>query len=188
MIYLCGHQSFTNLLTIMEQVKSKSYTLRTETGSWLGQVVLTDDGMFASVTDYGNMSYAWRSYGDAFRAFILSLNVGYFADKMYTGMAYMVHGKKYAAACERFAEKILPALQKALSEEWAAENAAKEITIDEDEAPVTPARPLDANLCPSCNNRPKAKEHTCPYAEEINFDTIPCVCCPHCTGDCADRI
>ena len=26
-------------------VKSKSYTLRTENGSWLGQVVLTEDGM-----------------------------------------------------------------------------------------------------------------------------------------------
>jgi hypothetical protein len=34
-------------------VQSKSYTLRTDNGGWLGQVVLTQDGMFAAVTDWG---------------------------------------------------------------------------------------------------------------------------------------
>lgn len=99
------------------EVKSKSYTLHDDNGNWLGQIVLTSDGMFASVTDYGNLSYAWRSFGGDFEDFIMGLNVGYFATKMYTGMSYILYGKKCEKACERFAEKILPALQKALIEE-----------------------------------------------------------------------
>jgi len=38
----------------MEEIKSKCYTLYSESGNWLGQVVLTSDGLFASVTDWGN--------------------------------------------------------------------------------------------------------------------------------------
>lgn len=103
---------------IEEQVKSKSYTLRDEDGNWLGQVVLTDDGLFASVTDWGNLSYAWRAYGKGdFREFLCGLNIGYFGDKLFTGMAYILHTKKCDQACQRFAEKILPALQKELNYE-----------------------------------------------------------------------
>ena len=43
--------------------------------------------------------------------------IDYFGSKMYQGMAYMVYGKKYETACNRFAEKVLPALQSALKEE-----------------------------------------------------------------------
>jgi len=107
----------------MQTVTAKSYTLRSEDGHWLGQIVLTSDGMFASVTDWGNLSHAWRSYGDDFRDFILDLNVDYFATKMFTGMAYILAGKKCEQACKRFAEKILPALQKALKEEKETELA-----------------------------------------------------------------
>lgn len=95
----------------------KSYTLRDDRGNWLGQVVLTDDGMYASVTDYGNFSFAWRSYGDDFPAFIRGLSIDYFATKMYTGMTYIAYGKKIEQACQRYAEKILPALQEALKQE-----------------------------------------------------------------------
>ncbi len=105
----------------MSEIKTKSYTLRGENGEWLGQVVLTSDGFFASVTDYGNLSYAWRSFGNDFREFICSLNVGYFGTKMYTGMAYILYGKKCEQACNKFAEKILPPLQKMLREEIALE-------------------------------------------------------------------
>lgn len=101
----------------MDVVKSKSYTLRSEDGQWLGQVVLTSDGLFASVTDWGNLSYAWRSFGTDFRAFLLSLNPSYFGGKLFTGMAYILHTRKCEKACDRFAEKILPALQKVLQEE-----------------------------------------------------------------------
>lgn len=102
----------------MEKVLSKSYTLYGENEEWLGQIVLTNDGMFASVTDYGNLSYAWRSFGkEDFRQFIANLDVQYFGSKLYTGMAYILYGKKCESACKRFAEKILPALQIALKKE-----------------------------------------------------------------------
>lgn len=99
-------------------VKSKSYTLRGENGEWLGQIVLTEDGMFASVTDYGNLSYSWRSFGkEDFRSFLIDLNTDYFGSKLYTGMGYILHGKKCETACIRYSEKILPPLQKALKED-----------------------------------------------------------------------
>jgi hypothetical protein len=102
----------------MKEIKSKSYTVRGENGEWLAQVVLTSDGLFASVTDYGNLSYAWRSFGDEdFRKFMTEINVGYFGTKLYTGMAYILHTRKCEQACNRFAEKILPPLQKLLKEE-----------------------------------------------------------------------
>jgi len=95
-----------------KEIKSKSFTLRTDDGQWLGQVVLTSDGMFASVTDYGNFSYAWRSFGEDFEQFILNLNVDYFGSKMYQGITYVAYGTKFEKSAHRFAEKILPALQK----------------------------------------------------------------------------
>lgn len=105
-----------------EKVYSKSYTLYDEGGSWLGQIVLTSDGMFASVTDWGNLSFAWRSFSKKddsqdFRQFLCGLNVDYFGGKMYQGMSYILHGKKCEQACDRFALKILPALQAVLRQE-----------------------------------------------------------------------
>lgn len=106
----------------MSQVKSRSYTLRKTNGTWLGQIVLTSDGMYASVTDYGNFSYAWRSTGDEdFRKFLCSLNVHYFAVKMYQGITYICYGRKFEAAAKRYAEQILPALQEVLEAELEAE-------------------------------------------------------------------
>lgn len=99
-------------------VKSRSYTLYTEKGGWLGQIVLTEDGMFASVTDYGNLSYTWRSTGDNdFRRFILGLNTDYFASKMVSGMAYIAYNKKIEIACLRFAGMILPTLKQVLQKD-----------------------------------------------------------------------
>ena len=96
----------------MSEVTAKSYSLRTEDGQWLGQVVLTSDGMFSSVTDYGNLSYAWRSYRDGqFEEFILGLNIEYFGSKLQNGLSYIAHSNKTRSACLRFAEKILPALK-----------------------------------------------------------------------------
>lgn len=99
-------------------VKSKSFTLRGENGEWLGQVVITNDGMFASVTDWGNLSYAWRAFGtEDFREFLCSLNTSYFGGKMYAGIAYVAYGRKIEKTCGVFAERILPSLQKLLREE-----------------------------------------------------------------------
>ena len=66
-----------------KEVKAESYTLYTNSGDWLGQIVLTSDGLFASVTDYGNFSFAWRSYGQSeFKKLLIVLNVYYFVVKM----------------------------------------------------------------------------------------------------------
>lgn len=100
------------------EIKSKSYTLRTETGNWLGQIVLTSDGMFASVTDWGNFSNSWRHYGDRdFREFICSLNFDYFSEKIYTGISYIAYGEKIEKSCKLYTQKILPVLQSALKED-----------------------------------------------------------------------
>lgn len=108
----------------MKEVTAKSYTLRDDNGQWLGQIVLTSDGMFASVTDYGNLSFSWRATGEEdFRNFMCQINTSYFGTKLYTGMAYILYGKKCEKACDFFAEKILPPLQKLLKEELAKESA-----------------------------------------------------------------
>lgn len=103
------------------ETKMKHYQLYTDSGTWLGDAIITSDGMFTSVTDYGNLSYAWNSYGrdgdKDFRKFLVSVNTQYFGSKMYNGISYISHGKKIEEACERFAEMILPALQKILSAE-----------------------------------------------------------------------
>ena len=102
----------------MSKIKSKSYDLRTENGSWLGQIVITSDGVFASVTDYGNLSFGWRSTGrDDFRKFLTELTVEYFGQKMYQGNTYILYSKKCEKACQLFARKILPELQKVLKQD-----------------------------------------------------------------------
>lgn len=105
----------------MEKVTATNYELRTPSGQWLGQVVLTSDGMFSSVTDWGNLSFKWGKPSGDFREFILSLSIDYFAVKMYSGLSYIAHGPKFEKACTRFAEKILPALWTALREEMESE-------------------------------------------------------------------
>lgn len=100
------------------KITARNYNLRTENGSWLGQVVLTSDGAFMALTDWGNFNFAWRSHGEEdFRKFIIRVEVDYFASKMYQGMQYIAHGKKIQEACDRFAKNILPTLKKVLKEE-----------------------------------------------------------------------
>jgi len=102
----------------MEEIKAESYRLETTEGGWLGQVVLTSDGFFASVTDYGNFSFAWRCIGNqSFKEFILSLNEEYFSRKLAQGISYIAHGRQIDNACQRFAKEILPELKKKLQEE-----------------------------------------------------------------------
>jgi len=96
-------------------VTAKSYTLRTKEGAWLGQIVLTSDGMFASVTDWGNFSYSWRAFGESFEDFILRIRPDYFGGKLVCGISYIVRlTKAEESKVYRFAETILPALQEAI--------------------------------------------------------------------------
>lgn len=99
----------------MKKTAVSMFHLNDKDGSWLGQIVITSDGGFFAMTDYGNFNFAWRHFGDGdFREFLIGLNTHYFASKMYQGIAYVAFGKKIEKACERFAEKILPALQASL--------------------------------------------------------------------------
>lgn len=96
-------------------ITAKSYELVNEKGGWLGQIVLTSDGMFASVTDYGNFSFAWRCIGgQSFNEFMISLQPDYFARKLMQGMYNIKRTKELEIAINLFAEKILPALKKVL--------------------------------------------------------------------------
>lgn len=109
-----------------KEITAKSYTLTNPSGGWLGQIVITSDGMFASVTDYGNLSFGWRSFGTKdFRKFLCELNVDYFGSKMYQGNTYILYSKKCEAACKRFAEMILPPLQELLRAELLEEEVVK---------------------------------------------------------------
>jgi len=108
------------------EIKNWNYTLRDASGGWLGQIVLTSDGAFMSITDWGNLSNAWRSTGSQhkdFRHFIASLNVEYFGSKLYQGMTYILYSGKCEKACMTFAEKILPPLQEAIRKELEAEKS-----------------------------------------------------------------
>lgn len=100
-----------------KKIKAKSYTLVEENGGWLAQVTLTSDGMFAAVSNYGNMSFAWRAFGNDFIGFLVDLDIDYFATKLYSGNNYIAYGKKYERAAQRFARKILPPLQEVLKKE-----------------------------------------------------------------------
>jgi len=74
--------------------------------------------MFASVTDWGNLSFVWPHHGhEDFREFMVKINTQYFSDKLYQGMTYILSTPKCQASCKRFSENILPALQKVLKEE-----------------------------------------------------------------------
>lgn len=99
------------------EIKAKSYTLTDEGGNWLGQIMISNDGMFSSVTDYGNISNAWRNFGKDFRLFLINTNEDYFATKLYVGMTYIVNGKKCEDACKRFSKMILPALKEVLKKD-----------------------------------------------------------------------
>jgi hypothetical protein len=105
----------------------KVYSLKNERGGWLAQVVLTEDGMFSTVSDYGSFAFAWRSYSEKdFRQFILSLGFDYFAGKMECSLSYVVPiTKKIEKACLRFAEMVLPALQVAITQELDKEKASE---------------------------------------------------------------
>ncbi len=100
-------------------VTARSYTLKTKTGNWLGQIVLTSDGAFMAITDYGNFNFAWRAYGnDDFREFICRIDVHYFAGKIASGLYYVTGvSRKIDKAAQVFAEKILPPLQEILKQE-----------------------------------------------------------------------
>lgn len=112
---------------MQEEIKARSITLRKDNGAWLAQVVLTSDGMFAAVSDYGNFAFSWRSIGDrTIEEFLMRLGEDYFESKMINSMAYMLLHKKIDKWAGIFTKEILPPLQRLLKEEK-AKNAPQEI-------------------------------------------------------------
>lgn len=97
-------------------IKFEYFELYDENKTWLGNVILSSNGIFSAVTDYGNFTYQWTSYGNDFKSFLKRLDPNYFATKMSCGVSYQFGcSKKIDSGCQRFAEKILPALQNKLS-------------------------------------------------------------------------
>lgn len=101
------------------EVITECYHLRTFSGDYLGQVVLTSDGAFMSITEWGDFNFAWRSYKTLpdFKKFLAGLDVDYFSNKMYQGVSYQFSGRKVQDSCYRFAKRVLPALKKVLQAE-----------------------------------------------------------------------
>lgn len=94
-------------------MKTKVYELKKDNGCWLGTIVLSDEGHYFSLTDWGSISFHWNVKGEKeFEDFILQLNTEYFAEKMYIGINYLANGEEVEDKCNRYATKILPVLQK----------------------------------------------------------------------------
>jgi hypothetical protein len=101
-----------------KDVTCKSYNLRKEDGQWLGQILVSSDGMIAGVTDWGNFAYSWRSFGDSIEDFILRIDSSYFGGKLGYANAYIQRPSKDAELKNyKLAEMILPALKLAISAE-----------------------------------------------------------------------
>lgn len=101
----------------MKEIRTRAYTLRYKNGAWLAQVLISNDGMFSAVSDWGNFAFAWRSFNGDFRDFLLSIRPDYFGNKMANGLSFVVHSRKVDQAALRFAGHILPALQEELKRE-----------------------------------------------------------------------
>lgn len=103
----------------MDKITMDTYTLNNESGGWLAQIVITSDGMFSAVSDWGNFAFAWRSsYKEkTFKDFLMSLHSDYFASKMIESMSYIATGTRVDAACNRFSKRVLPPLQETLKRE-----------------------------------------------------------------------
>ncbi len=102
----------------MDKSIAESYTLKTENDCWLAQIVITDDGMFSAVSDWGNFSFIWGAFGTgSFKDFLISIGIDYFASKMVQFISCIGISKKSVKICENFAEKVLPAFQAILKKE-----------------------------------------------------------------------
>jgi hypothetical protein len=60
----------------------RRYRLRTDKNRWLADIVISDDGYFSTVSDYGNYAFWWGAAGDCFRSFLADLNSGYLCSKL----------------------------------------------------------------------------------------------------------
>jgi hypothetical protein len=81
-----------NMATGNGSKQLRRYSLRTERGRWLAEVVISDDGYFSTVSDYGNYVYFWGSAGVCFRSFLAQLDASYLLGKLSPKMEYDAPG------------------------------------------------------------------------------------------------
>jgi len=60
----------------------RRYSLRTERDKWLAEVVISDDGYFSTVSDYGNYAFYWSHAGDCSRTFLAKIGEDYMLSKL----------------------------------------------------------------------------------------------------------
>ncbi len=60
----------------------RRYNVRSDRGRWLAEIVISDDGFFATVSDHGNYAYAWKHAEMEFRSFLVKLDADYLLGKL----------------------------------------------------------------------------------------------------------
>jgi hypothetical protein len=99
-------------------MKTEAIELKDKDGSWLGYIVIADNHLIMGYTDWGNFVYKWNKTSEDFKEFLLRINTGYFAEKIYLGYTYVSGtSKKLEKNCLQLSEKILPVLQEYLKSE-----------------------------------------------------------------------
>lgn len=84
----------------------RRYSVRSEKGDWLADIVIGSDGWFGAVSDYGDYAYAWRGFAPSdFRTFLAGLNAGYLLSKLssentYDGEATEARVRAAVGECE----------------------------------------------------------------------------------------
>jgi hypothetical protein len=66
----------------------RRYRLRTDQGRWVADVVISDDGYFSTVSDYGGYAHFWGDAGCEFRRFLCGLDADYLCGKLSRGREY----------------------------------------------------------------------------------------------------
>lgn len=59
----------------------RRYNVRGPDGEWLAMVVISDDGFFSTVSDYGTYAYFWSDAEGCFREFLSRLGSDYYLSK-----------------------------------------------------------------------------------------------------------
>lgn len=96
-------------------MKTKAYKILKD-GYWLADVVISEEGHFFCISDWGNWNFHWGHSGSGdFRKFLAGLGESYFVGKMQQGMAYVSHTIATQAAAKRFAANVLPAIKDVLN-------------------------------------------------------------------------
>ena len=110
---------------MISQTETQVYDLKTDSGQWLAEIVITSTGALLIVSDWGNFNICWRAYKNlnSFKEFLQSINPAYFAGNAIRSNNF-VYGntKKADAAASRFALNVFVPFQKLLIKESEGKN------------------------------------------------------------------